>query len=112
MFQLAWMLIQEVLCNLDQAHQLNETVIGGISLWCLYTSLYRVHLHKMRTARRTMSDNGMTVEQLLALGKANSDLAQQAPSTAAPTSSPPPAEKLTNFMDVRNLHLYVVCMCG
>lgn len=79
-----------------------------INLWCLNTLLYRVHLQKMRTVRRTMSDNGMTVEQLLALGKANGDLAQQAPPTAAPTSSPSPAEKLTNFMDVRNLRLYVV----
>ncbi|XP_062387562.1 napsin-A [Sardina pilchardus] len=64
-------------------------------------AIIRVPLHKMRTARRTMSDNGMTVEQLLALGKANGDLAQQAPPTVAPTSAPTPAEKLTNFMDAQ-----------
>ncbi|KAG5279562.1 hypothetical protein AALO_G00079130 [Alosa alosa] len=66
-------------------------------------AIIRVPLHKMRTARRTMSDNGMTVEQLLALGKANSDLAKQsAPATTvAPTSAPTPAEKLTNFMDAQ-----------
>ncbi|KAL2100647.1 hypothetical protein ACEWY4_002408 [Coilia grayii] len=65
-------------------------------------AILRVPLHKMRTARRMMSDNGMTVEQLLALSKANGDLAHKVdPKPPAPTSAPAPAEKLTNFMDAQ-----------
>lgn len=53
----------------------------------------RVPLHKTRSLRRVMSDNGMSLEELRAL----------ASSYAPPDGSPSPdvpVERLTNFMDV------------
>ena len=54
---------------------------------------FRVPLHKTRSMRRLMSDNGMSLEELRALAK----------SKGAVDSSPSPklpVERLTNFMDV------------
>lgn len=54
---------------------------------------FRVPLHKTRSLRRLISDNGKSLEELRAL----------ASSTGAPDSSPSPklpVERLTNFMDV------------
>uniref|UniRef100_A0A667Y500 Cathepsin D-like n=1 Tax=Myripristis murdjan TaxID=586833 RepID=A0A667Y500_9TELE len=57
-----------------------------------------VPLHKTRSARRLMSDNGMSLEQLRALAK-SSGAPDSAPS---PEASPKlPVERLTNFMDAQ-----------
>ncbi|XP_060882984.1 napsin-A [Labrus mixtus] len=57
-------------------------------------AIIRVPLHKTRSLRRLMNDNGKTVEELLTLAK----------STGAPNSLPSPqlpVERLTNFMDAQ-----------
>ncbi|KAM9345798.1 napsin-A [Symphorus nematophorus] len=57
-------------------------------------AIIRVPLHKTRSLRRLMSDNGMSIEELKALAR----------STGAPDSSPSPkvpVERLTNFMDAQ-----------
>ncbi|XP_068440114.1 cathepsin D-like isoform X1 [Clinocottus analis] len=57
-------------------------------------AIFRVPLHRTRSLRRLMSDNGMSVEELRALAR----------SSGAPDSSPPvqlPVESLTNFMDAQ-----------
>nr|XP_020506959.1 cathepsin D-like [Labrus bergylta] len=57
-------------------------------------AVIRVPLHKTRSLRRLMSDNGKTVEELLTLAKSN----------GAPDSLPSPqvpVERLTNFMDAQ-----------
>uniref|UniRef100_UPI003AAA61B0 cathepsin D-like n=1 Tax=Centroberyx gerrardi TaxID=166262 RepID=UPI003AAA61B0 len=60
-------------------------------------AIIRVPLHKTRSVRRLMSDNGMTLEQLRAFAKTSG-----APDTAPPTPSPKvPVERLTNFMDAQ-----------
>lgn len=57
-------------------------------------AIVRVPLHKTRSLRRLMSDNGMSLEELHALAK----------STGASDDSPSPnlpVERLTNFMDAQ-----------
>ncbi|XP_031176569.1 napsin-A [Sander lucioperca] len=67
-------------------------------IWALLitqsAAIFRVPLHKTRSLRRLMSDNGMSLEELQALAR----------STGAPDSSPSPkvpVERLTNFMDAQ-----------
>uniref|UniRef100_A0A671WJB7 Cathepsin D-like n=1 Tax=Sparus aurata TaxID=8175 RepID=A0A671WJB7_SPAAU len=54
----------------------------------------RVPLHKTRSMRRLMSDNGMSLEELRALAKSNGAL-DSSPSPKLPV------ERLTNFMDAQ-----------
>ncbi|XP_019964302.2 napsin-A [Paralichthys olivaceus] len=57
-------------------------------------AIFRVPLKKTRSLRRLMSDNGMSLQELQALGL----------STGAPDGSPSPklpVERLTNFMDAQ-----------
>lgn len=54
---------------------------------------FRVPLHKTRSMRRLMSDDGMSLEELRALAKSNGAL-DSSPSPKLPV------ERLTNFMDV------------
>lgn len=57
------------------------------------SAIIRVPLHKTRSLRRLMTDNGMSLEELRALAKTSS----------SPDMSPSPnlpVERLTNFMDV------------
>lgn len=68
--------------------------ILGALLVAQSAAIIRVPLHKTRSLRRLMSDNGMTVEQLRALAK----------TSGAPDSAPSPSvpvERLTNFMDAQ-----------
>ncbi|XP_066530691.1 napsin-A [Hoplias malabaricus] len=69
-------------------------------------AVYRIPLHKTRTARRLLADNGLSVEDLKAMARETGENAWQAEdfksvSTVAPTTAPPPVEKLTNFMDAQ-----------
>ncbi|XP_068574335.1 napsin-A [Cebidichthys violaceus] len=57
-------------------------------------AIFRVPLHKTRSLRRLMSDNGMSVEELRASARSTG-----APDTS--TSPAVPAERLTNFMDAQ-----------
>ena len=59
----------------------------------LVICLLRVPLHKTRSLRRLMSDNGMSLEELRALAE-NAGAADSSPSPNLPV------ERLTNFMDV------------
>ncbi|KAI3360082.1 hypothetical protein L3Q82_014401 [Scortum barcoo] len=68
--------------------------ILGALLVTQSAAIFRVPLHKTRSLRRLMSDNGLSVEELRALAK----------SAAAPDSAPSPklpVERLTNFMDAQ-----------
>ncbi|KAG7239451.1 hypothetical protein INR49_028922 [Caranx melampygus] len=68
--------------------------IIGTLLIAQSVAIIRVPLHKTRSLRRLMSDNGMSLEELRAFAK----------STGAPDSSPSPSlpvERLTNFMDAQ-----------
>lgn len=68
-------------------------IIGAL-LVVQSAAIIRVPLHKTRSLRRLMSDNGLSLEELRALAK----------STGAPDSSPSPnlpVERLTNFMDAQ-----------
>ncbi|XP_044186370.1 napsin-A [Thunnus albacares] len=68
--------------------------ILGALLVTQSVAIIRVPLHKTRSLRRLMSDNGMSLEQLRALAKTGD----------APDSSPSPnvpVERLTNFMDAQ-----------
>ncbi|XP_078125229.1 napsin-A [Sander vitreus] len=68
-------------------------IIGAL-LITQSSAIFRVPLHKTRSLRRLMSDNGMSLEELQALAR----------STGAPDSSPSPkvpVERLTNFMDAQ-----------
>ncbi|XP_076608043.1 napsin-A [Chaetodon auriga] len=68
-------------------------IIGAL-LITQSAAIIRVPLHKTRSLRRLMSDNGMSLEELRALAR----------STGAPDSSPSPklpVERLTNFMDAQ-----------
>lgn len=65
-------------------------------------TIRRVPLHKTRSLRRLISDNGRSVEELRSLAASSSSS-----SSGAPQSSPAaqlPVERLTNFMDVCALH--------
>lgn len=55
--------------------------------------LFRVPLHKTRSLRRLMNDNGRSLEELRALAQ-TLKAADSAPSSGLPV------ERLTNFMDV------------
>ncbi|KAL6103270.1 napsa [Pungitius sinensis] len=68
-------------------------IIGAL-LITQSAAIFRVPLHKTRSLRRVMSDNGMSLEELRAL----------ASSSSAPDGSPSldvPVERLTNFMDAQ-----------
>ncbi|XP_032394653.1 napsin-A [Etheostoma spectabile] len=74
--------------------QLTCFCIIGALLITQSAAVFRVPLHKTRSVRRLMSDNGMSLEELQALAR----------STGAPDSSPSPkapVERLTNFMDAQ-----------
>uniref|UniRef100_A0A8C2ZCS4 Peptidase A1 domain-containing protein n=1 Tax=Cyclopterus lumpus TaxID=8103 RepID=A0A8C2ZCS4_CYCLU len=69
------------------------SVIGAL-LIAHSAAIIRVPLHRTRSLRRLMSDNGMSVEELRALAR----------SPGAPDSAPSaevPVERLTNFMDAQ-----------
>ncbi|XP_041812236.1 napsin-A [Chelmon rostratus] len=68
-------------------------VLGAL-LIAQSAAIIRVPLHKTRSLRRLMSDNGRSLEELRALAR----------STGAPDSAPSPklpVERLTNFMDAQ-----------
>ncbi|XP_072531199.1 napsin-A [Salminus brasiliensis] len=76
-------------------------------------AVIRIPLHKTRTVRRLLADNGLTIEELKAKGRETGETVWQDETTAptnattvppaTTTTSPPPspAEKLTNFMDAQ-----------
>ncbi|KAM9843263.1 napsin-A [Aulostomus maculatus] len=68
--------------------------LTGALLVAQTLAVVRVPLHKTRSLRRLLSDNGMSLEQIRALAK----------SSGAPDSAPSPrvpVERLTNFMDAQ-----------
>uniref|UniRef100_A0A4W5LWI0 Peptidase A1 domain-containing protein n=1 Tax=Hucho hucho TaxID=62062 RepID=A0A4W5LWI0_9TELE len=63
------------------------------------SAIIRIPLHKTRSMRRLMSDNGMSFEQLQDMAKTVGGAGTNVPLT---TQSPKvPVEKLTNFMDAQ-----------
>ncbi|KAL7826688.1 hypothetical protein AOLI_G00318970 [Acnodon oligacanthus] len=78
-------------------------------------AVIRIPLHKARTVRRLLADNGLTIEELKARARETGETSWQfetttfssnATTTIAPTSTPAPTapspvEKLTNFMDAQ-----------
>lgn len=68
--------------------------IFGALLITQSAAIIRVPLHKTRSLRRLMSDNGMSLEQLRALAK-TSGAADSSPSPKVPV------ERLTNFLDAQ-----------
>uniref|UniRef100_A0A3Q3VLB3 Peptidase A1 domain-containing protein n=1 Tax=Mola mola TaxID=94237 RepID=A0A3Q3VLB3_MOLML len=74
--------------------RLGMSCIIGALLVAQSAAIIRVPLHKTRTLRRLISDNGLSVEELRAYGR----------SSGLADSSPPPdlpVERLTNFMDAQ-----------
>uniref|UniRef100_A0A8C7XLS2 Peptidase A1 domain-containing protein n=1 Tax=Oryzias sinensis TaxID=183150 RepID=A0A8C7XLS2_9TELE len=74
--------------------QLGMLCIIGALLIGQCAALIRVPLHKTRSLRRLMSDNGMSLDDLRALGMRVGSL----DSSASPEL---PVERLTNFMDAQ-----------
>lgn len=74
--------------------QLEIFFIVGALLIAQSAAVIRVPLHKTRSLRRLMSDNGMSVEELRALARSTGAL-------DGPPSSKVPVEKLTNFLDAQ-----------
>ncbi|KAM3598542.1 uncharacterized protein V6R79_019223 [Siganus canaliculatus] len=68
-------------------------VVGAL-LIAQSAAIFRVPLHKTRSLRRLMSDNGMSVEALRALAMSSGDQ-DDSPSPTLPV------ERLTNFMDAQ-----------
>lgn len=62
------------------------------------TAIIRIPLHKMRTVRRLMNDNGMTIEQLRDLASAT---ASRPDDTDTALLDKLPVERLTNFLDAQ-----------
>ncbi|XP_075888442.1 napsin-A [Nelusetta ayraudi] len=81
-------------------------VIGAL-LITHAAALTRVPLHKTRSLRRLISDNGRSVEELRSLaasGSSSSGSGSSSSGSGAPQSSPAaqlPVERLTNFMDAQ-----------
>uniref|UniRef100_A0A4W5MFY8 Peptidase A1 domain-containing protein n=1 Tax=Hucho hucho TaxID=62062 RepID=A0A4W5MFY8_9TELE len=76
----------------------------AISLLIAHSSaIIRIPLHKTRSMRRLMNDNGMSFEQLQdmvkTVGGAGADTPTPVPATTQ--SSKVPVERLTNFMDAQ-----------
>ncbi|XP_054462784.1 napsin-A [Anoplopoma fimbria] len=68
-------------------------IIGAL-LITQSAAIFRVPLHKTRSIRRLMSDNGMSLEELRALARSSA-------ATDGSPSSKLPIERLTNFMDAQ-----------
>ncbi|NP_956325.1 napsin-A precursor [Danio rerio] len=72
-------------------------------------AIIRIPLHKMRTVRRMLADNGKTIDEIKSLAKMKAKYSdgtftnQGSVTIPAPTTTqlPPPVEKLTNFMDAQ-----------
>lgn len=78
-------------------------------IWLLIAdsqAIIRIPLHKMRTVRRMLAENGRTIEEIKSMAREKtSKVTFSFPSTTthspSPTKLPPPIEKLTNFMDAQ-----------
>ncbi|XP_026063624.1 cathepsin D-like [Carassius auratus] len=66
-------------------------------------AIIRIPLHKMRTVRRILAENGRTIDEIKSMAREETNQVRfSSPSTThspSPTKLPPPIEKLTNFMD-------------
>lgn len=78
-------------------------------MWLLIAdsqAIIRIPLHKMRTVRRMLSENGRTIDEIKSMAREKTSnvqfslLSTTTPSPS-PTKLPPPIEKLTNFMDAQ-----------
>ncbi|XP_028842056.1 napsin-A [Denticeps clupeoides] len=67
----------------------NICLIAFFMFFTHVNGLTRIPLHRTRSARRVLADNGMSIEELLSRGK------------SAETTASPPVERLTNFMDAQ-----------
>lgn len=67
-----------------------------------YQWALRIPLHKTRSMRRLMNDNGMSFEQLQDMAKTVGGAGADTPTSVPATTQSPkvPVERLTNFMDV------------
>ncbi|ROL42911.1 Cathepsin D [Anabarilius grahami] len=68
-------------------------------------AIIRIPLHKTRTVRRMLADNGRTIDEIKSMAREKTSKVKfTAPytTTQPPTTTlPPPVEKLTNFMDAQ-----------
>ncbi|XP_067315548.1 napsin-A [Pseudorasbora parva] len=88
---------------------MNHFHLFAFLMWLLIEDsqgLIRIPLHKTRTVRRMLADNGKTIDEIKSMAKMSrertSNVKFASPNTtASPTQLPPPVEKLTNFMDAQ-----------
>ncbi|XP_076866633.1 napsin-A [Brachyhypopomus gauderio] len=90
-----------------------RVILGLMLVFTVNTNaVVRIPLHKMRTLRRTLADNGLSVDELKSMAENAGDLSWDVnygtkvttvpPTTTAPRpTQPSPVEKLTNFMDAQ-----------
>ncbi len=89
-----------------------DTLLDTGVLLLYHCCISRIPLHKMRTVRRMLAENGRTIEEIKSMAREKtSKVTFSFPSTTthspSPTKLPPPIEKLTNFMDVRNVSVFI-----
>eukprot|EP00063_Salmo_salar_P073288 XP_014048123.1 PREDICTED: cathepsin D-like [Salmo salar] len=67
------------------------------------SAIIRIPLHKTRSMRRLMNDNGMSFEQLQDMAKTVGGAGADTPTSVPATTQSPkvPVERLTNFMDAQ-----------
>lgn len=83
-----------------------DTLLDAGVLLLYHCRISRIPLHKMRTVRRMLSENGRTIDEIKSMArektsKVQFSLLSTTTPSPSPTKLPPPIEKLTNFMDVR-----------
>uniref|UniRef100_A0A8C1FIC3 Peptidase A1 domain-containing protein n=1 Tax=Cyprinus carpio carpio TaxID=630221 RepID=A0A8C1FIC3_CYPCA len=87
---------------------MNRFHLFAFLIWLLIAdsqAIIRIPLHKMRTVRRMLAENGRTIDEIKSMAREETSKVRfSLPSTThspSPTKLPPPIEKLTNFMDAQ-----------
>uniref|UniRef100_A0A672M360 Cathepsin D-like n=1 Tax=Sinocyclocheilus grahami TaxID=75366 RepID=A0A672M360_SINGR len=87
---------------------MNRFHLFAFLFWLLIAdsqAIIRIPLHKMRTVRRMLAENGRTIDEIKSMAREKTSKVRfSLPSTThspSPTKLPPPIEKLTNFMDAQ-----------
>uniref|UniRef100_A0A673MF47 Cathepsin D-like n=1 Tax=Sinocyclocheilus rhinocerous TaxID=307959 RepID=A0A673MF47_9TELE len=82
-----------------------DALLDAGVLLLYHCCISRIPLHKMRTVRRMLAENGRTIDEIKSMAREKiSKVRFSLPSTThspSPTKLPPPIEKLTNFMDAQ-----------
>lgn len=88
---------------------MNHVHLFTFLIWLLIAdsqAIIRIPLHKMRTVRRMLAENGRTIDEIKSRAREKTSKVKfsSTPTTTpspSPTKLPPPIEKLTNFMDAQ-----------